>query len=204
MSNCCSKKNWSKIWGETYKLLRIREHQRTQHKYNGVALPCLLLVLFLPKMSWAGKGLGKRIKLCQGCVRGQGLRELCPVVALCWLTWGGRQRKNHQEEPVFIWNSNLFTLLSPGYSALIWIPPVFLRLKEQFLFVIHKSLYELSQSEQKFMISLVLQSLRQIVYLNTVSHIWYTLKNREYFQKGSSAEGYHYSYFIFSFLGSEQ
>lgn len=61
---------------------------------NIMAWFCLACCWFCPyKDELSRKRPGERIKLCQGCVRGQGLRELCPVVALCWLTWGGGQRK---------------------------------------------------------------------------------------------------------------
>lgn len=177
MSKCCSKKKWSKIWGETYKLLRIREHQRTHANVIG-CFACLFAGSVLSRDE-AGKGPGERRELCSGVCR----RARTPRAQL----WGGSvladvgrwAKEQHQEDPVFVQNWNLFSLLSPVYSTFIWISPTCLGMKKQFLFVVHKSLYELSQSEQKLMISLVLQCLRQIVYPSTLSHIWYPLKNRE-------------------------
>lgn len=71
----------------------------------------------------AGKGPGERRELCQGCVGGQGRRELCSGVALCWLTWGGGQRNSIQYlfgiEIYFLF-SVLATVHSFEYLLLVW------------------------------------------------------------------------------------
>lgn len=87
MSDWCIKKKWSKIWEETYKLLRIREHQRTQHNYNCVLSPGPLLVVALPEVSWGRERLRGEKKSGSGLWKGKDWESS----ALWWLCadWHG-------------------------------------------------------------------------------------------------------------------